>query len=230
MLLLHGWGDRAATFERLTAHFEAKYTCVSVDLPGFGASEPPHEAWSLGDYARFVHHFLDKAKLSSVSVLVGHSNGGAIALKAVQTGEMTVEKLVLLASSGIRPKKTIKTSIITVGAKVGGVLTRLLPRSQQRELRVKVYNKLGSDFLAVPHMAETFKKVVREDVSADLSRVKVPVLLVNGADDTDVPLWIGKKFQHLLPHATLTVVSGTGHFVHIDALDQTATAIQEFLQ
>jgi pimeloyl-ACP methyl ester carboxylesterase len=229
MLMLHGWGDTHKTFDMLAGHFEGTYTCLCLDLPGFGGSEVPEGTWGLGDYAAFVQHFLQKQKVAKIDVLVGHSNGAAVAIKGLESGVLTASRLVLLSAAGIRPKKTIKTTFITWGAKAGKQLTRLLPKANQRALRKAVYRKLGSDYLAVPQMAETFKKVVREDISAGLGKVTIPVLLVYGAEDTDTPLWIARRFEKLLPDATLHVAPLAGHFVHHDALAETVKAMKVFL-
>ena len=229
MLLLHGWGDTLKTFDMLAEQFEKDFTCIRLDLPGFGGTEIPQVAWGLNDYAHFVRTFLDKLKISEVSVLVGHSNGGAVAIKGLQTGELKAEKLVLLASSGIRPKKTIKTTLITLAAKSGKQFTKLLPRANQRAIRKAVYDRLGSDFLAAPQMADTFKKVVREDVRAGLGSITIPVLLVYGQEDMDTPLWIARTFEKLLPDARLHAAPLAGHFIHHDALAETVHEMKGFI-
>jgi len=229
MLFLHGWGDSLKTFDMLSSQFERAYTCIRLDLPGFGATEVPDGAWGLSDYAEFIRDFLVKLKVDKVTVLIGHSNGGAVAIKGLQTGALQADQLILLSASGIRPKKTFKTTLITVGAKTGKQLAKLLPKANQQAIRKAVYSRLGSDFLAAPHMADTFKRVVREDIRAGLGDVNIPVLLVYGEADTDTPLWIARKFEKLLPQATLHITPLAGHFVHHDALAETAHEIKGFL-
>lgn len=229
VLFLHGWGDSQKTFDGLVNAFEKQYSCLRLDLPGFGGSEVPHQAWTLSAYAAFVQHFLEKLHLTP-AVLVGHSNGGAVALKGIENGQLTPKKLVLLSASGIRPKKTFKTTLITLGAKTGKQFVKILPKAKQRALRKTLYSRLGSDYLAAPQMAETFKKVVREDVREDLHRVTIPVLLVYGEDDADTPLWIAYTFQKMLPKATLHTSDGAGHFVHHDDLAGTVQSMKDFLK
>ncbi len=228
MLFLHGWGDEAKTFDSIVVAFAQDYTCLRLDLPGFGGTDVPEGAWSLTDYGSFVQHFLAKLNLS-VDVLVGHSNGGAIAIKALENGQVTAIKLILLSASGIRPKKTFKTTLLTLAAKIGKQLVKILPKANQRAIRKSLYKKLGSDYLAMPHLADTFKKVVREDVRGELPLIKIPVLLVYGEADTDTPLWIAKAFETLLPNATLRIIPLAGHFVHIDALAETIKAMKDFV-
>src|SRR5690606_16442194 len=76
ILLVHGWGDRLQTYDTLVGKLAKSHTIVRLDLPGFGATEPPKTTWGLEDYAEFIAHFLDKLSLKP-SAMVGHSNGGA---------------------------------------------------------------------------------------------------------------------------------------------------------
>lgn len=230
MLFLHGWGDTSKTYGGLVDTLKADFTCVLLDQPGFGATEVPEGAWTLASYAEFIQHFLQKLGISQTEVIVGHSHGGAVAIRGLENGLLSAKKLVLLASSGIRPKKNIKTSIITLAAKAGKHITKILPKANQLALRKALYRRVGSDYLVAPQMAETFKKVVRDDISAGLGDLRLPVLLIYGQKDTATPLWIAKKFQVLLPQATLHIVPLAGHFVHLDAQAETLHAIKEFLQ
>jgi pimeloyl-ACP methyl ester carboxylesterase len=56
------------------------YRACALNLPGFGGSEEPPDAWSVGDYADFVRDFLTERGIRSVT-LIGHSFGGRIAIK-----------------------------------------------------------------------------------------------------------------------------------------------------
>ena len=101
-VLLHGWADSSVTFTALTTHLKSNYTVVALDLAGFGNSQPPNSAWGLQEYAESVANTLTKLDIKNVHLLIGHSNGGAIAMYAVAHQLVQPKKLVLLASSGIR--------------------------------------------------------------------------------------------------------------------------------
>src|SRR5689334_4037297 len=102
VLLLHGWGDSAAGFRVLQHALAKKYCVTAVDLPGFGGTQAPPAPWGLDDYAQFVAHFFTKIEDKPVYAIVGHSNGGAIAIRGLGSGVLNADKLVLLASAGIR--------------------------------------------------------------------------------------------------------------------------------
>src|SRR5207253_11125140 len=100
VLLLHGWGDSAAGLRGLQSALAKKYQVLSLDLPGFGGTEPPTSVWGLDEYAAFVAHFLQKIGVPHTYLLVGHSNGGAIAVRGLGRGVLPADKLVLLDSAG----------------------------------------------------------------------------------------------------------------------------------
>lgn len=104
VLLLHGWGDTAKTFKGIERELTRKYQVTALDLPGFGATQIPPDVWGLKDYADFVQAFCTKLKLQP-NVVVAHSNGAAVAIKAVSKGKLSPDQLVLIGAAGIRNKE-----------------------------------------------------------------------------------------------------------------------------
>src|SRR6476661_9108767 len=82
ILLLHGWADQSHTYDALTECLKKDYEVVRLDLAGFGGSQPPSEAWGLDEYAQYVGAFVEKIGISPIAI-VGHSNGGAVSIKAL---------------------------------------------------------------------------------------------------------------------------------------------------
>jgi pimeloyl-ACP methyl ester carboxylesterase len=230
VVLLHGWGDSlkgvAALQDALAEHFQV----VSVDLPGFGATQAPQAVWDLDNYAGFVRDFLTKLELQTPYALVGHSNGGALAIRAVSTQTVMPEKLVLLAASGVRNTEKGKRLAIKTIAKIGNVLTFWLPESRRQKLRKKLYGVAGSDMMVAPHLKETFKKTVRQDVQKDAAKLEIPTLLVYAANDMAVPLSYGERFHELISDSRLEVVQNAGHFVHLDQPEKVTKLVEDFLK
>lgn len=55
LVILHGWGASARSYDKLKPLLEQKGISVFVfALPGFGEAKPPDEAWSVADYADYV--------------------------------------------------------------------------------------------------------------------------------------------------------------------------------
>lgn len=228
VLLLHGWGDSVAGLSGLQKALAKHCQVLAVDLPGFGGSEAPHEVWGLDDYARFVAHFLRKTEFKTPHVVVGHSNGGAIAVRGLATGELSADTLVLLASAGIRGTYKGRVKALRYITKFGKALTMPLPKSIKAKLRRKVYHTVGSDMLVAEHLQETFKKVVTDDIRADAKQLKLPTLLIYGENDDATPLWFAQTLHELISGSTLEVLPDAGHFVHLDRQGEVVAAIQEF--
>ncbi|HXE09870.1 MAG TPA: alpha/beta hydrolase [Verrucomicrobiae bacterium] len=228
VLLLHGWGDSAKGLAVLHKQLAKDYRVLSLDLPGFGGTQAPLTPWNLDDYAGFVQSVLKKLDLPQPYAVVGHSNGGALAVRATSLGLLEPNKLVLLASSGIRGGRSVRRIGLKVLTKVGNAATIWLPERYRRNLRESLYTTVGSDMLAVPEMRETFQQVVRQDIQADAANITQPTLLVYAEDDPAVPPSDGRVFQRLIKDSRLETVPG-GHFVHLEQPERVAQLIREFL-
>jgi pimeloyl-ACP methyl ester carboxylesterase len=228
VIMLHGWGDNLS-LKNLQTALSKKFHVVRPDLPGFGASQAPPAAWGLSDYALFISHFLQKINCSQPLAMIGHSNGGAIILRGVGENLLSADKLVLLASSGIRSQDRTKKSVLKFIAKTGKTLTFPLPHKLKQQLRGRFYTQIQSDMLAVEGMQATFKKIVSDDVQNDAQKISTPTLLIYGENDDQTPIEFGEQFHQLIDNSSLEVLTNAGHFVHIDQPIKTEKAVEDFL-
>ncbi len=229
VLLLHGWGDSLAGFRELQTAIGKDHMVVAVDLPGFGQTQAPVGVWGLDDYAVFVQSFISRLGLK-VAVLVGHSNGGAIAIRGLASETIKADKLVLLSSAGIRGESKGKLGAIQLVTKTGKILTSSLPSGIRNKLRRKVYSAAGSDMLVAEHLQETFKKVVSQDVRADADNLTLPTLIIYGAEDRTTPASYGELFAELIKRSRLEIIDNAEHFVHHDQPEQVRSLIAEFIK
>jgi pimeloyl-ACP methyl ester carboxylesterase len=230
VLLLHGWGDTAAGLAGLRKTLSEDYQVLALDLPGFGGTNAPKDVWDLDDYGRFVHVMMKKLELKQPYAVIGHSNGGALAIRAISQGVLAPEKLVLIAASGIRTGNGLKRLALKIIAKTGNVATIWMPERYRRALRQSLYGVAGSDMLVVPQLQETFKKTVRQDVQADAAKVGQPTLLIYAERDRAVPLADGKAYHHLIKNSKLEVINSDDHFVHQAEPAKVTGLIEEFLK
>jgi pimeloyl-ACP methyl ester carboxylesterase len=228
VVCLHGWGTSADTFVGLQKSLP-NYTFLAPDLPGFGGSEPPLETWGLENYAKFVANWLQKINQDEIYAVIGHSNGGAVAIKAISDGLIKPQKLVLLASAGIRGRQKVRKTLLKVVAKTGKVAMAPLPKTTKRKLRAKFYKKIGSDLLIVEGMEETFKKTVAEDVRNVASKLQLPTLLVYGESDEETPARYGEIFQRTINNSRLIKLPKIGHFLLKEKPEEVSKLIKDFL-
>ena len=229
ILLLHGWGDSMDTYKYIVNELKITNTLISLDLPGFGNTQTPKEIFNLGLYARFVASFLSKIGSPEVYAVIGHSNGGAIAIKALATNTVKAQKLILLASSGVRNTYSSSKKMKRIIVKLLKIPTKLLPVSTQNKIRKMVYGKIGSDLFVAEHLQETFKEIITDDVTDDATRVCQPTLLIYGSDDDATPVSYGKKFNEKIRGSELVVVNEAGHFLHQTDSKEVISLIKKFM-
>jgi pimeloyl-ACP methyl ester carboxylesterase len=229
LLILHGWGDASANWQPFAVELAKKYDVIVPDLPGFGGTQSPTKAWGLDDYAGFVAAFIAKLNLKP-SVLLGHSNGGAIAIRGLARDKFAADKLVLLASAGIRGEYKGRNRALRLVAKTGKVLAKPLPTRVQKKLQQKVYKTIGSDMLVVEDLQETFKKVIADDVRQDAGLLTMPTLLVYGEQDTQAPVRYGEIFHEAIDASTLEILPGADHFLYQAQQARVIKIIEDFLR
>ena len=91
--------------------------------------------------------------------------------------------------------------------------------------------RFGSrDYAALtPEMRATFNKIVTLDLSPILKEIEAPTLLYWGANDTETPLWMGRKMAEEMKDAGLVVEEGAGHFAYLEKLPVFLVIAKEFL-
>ncbi len=229
VVLIHGWGDDLSTFKQQNGELKKKYKVYSLDLPGFGGSQNPSSDLNLDKFAGIVASFIHKVGIKKVYAYIGHSNGGAIAMKGLSSGVLQSEKLILVASSGVRSNYSGRRKALRIAVKTAKVPTKLLPKKTQKRIREKVYSKIGSDMLVAEHMQETFKNVVTEDLVTESAMIPSKTLLIYGSDDTATPVEYGRIFSKQIEDAKLVVIEGADHFVHQTNSKEVNNQILEFL-
>lgn len=228
VLLLHGWADSSAGWRQFASDLSGSdRRVVVVDLPGFGGTQAPGSDWGLDEYAAFIAAFVAKLRLTPTSI-IGHSNGGAIAIRGLARGLFPAGRLVLLASAGVRGQQRGRNALLRGVAKAGKALSRPLPADMRSGLRRRLYAAAGSDMLVAEHMSGSFKRVVGDDVQADAARLDLPVLLVYGSDDQATPVAFGRLLHQAIRGSRLEVIS-SGHFMHQDQPRRLRSIIEDFL-
>jgi pimeloyl-ACP methyl ester carboxylesterase len=228
VLVLHGWGASIEAVYPIVAGLEGVATVHALDLPGFGESEIPPEPWGVAEYQAFVADFMDAVGLERATI-VGHSNGGRIAIRMAATEPARVEKLVLVDSAGIRPKRTFRWYRRVAMAKIGKHAARLLGRPGERLRDVLVGRAGSSDYLAAGAMRPTLVRLVNSDLREHMPSIAAPTLLIHGSNDTDTPLSAAREMERLIPDAGLVVLEGAGHFSYLDQPARFATIVSHFI-
>lgn len=218
ILLLHGWGGNIKSMwpvaERLSNQGFQTHT---LDLPGFGVSDLPPEAWDVPRYAKFVLSYIQSLSLEKIH-LIGHSFGGRISIFLTAHHPEIVNKLVLVDSAGIKPAPTSNMKLYYLSRSIIFNLLKL-PGLHQFEPSVRQWfrQKFGStDYLNAGALEATFKLVINQDLLPFARQISVPTLLIWGEKDMDTPLSDAKILEEAIPDAGLVVFEGAGHYSYLE--------------
>ena len=209
VLALHGWRRNHLDFDPVFAvpEFEDSHAAMAVDFPGFGATPPPPDGWGSFQYAVNLVPLFDD--LSERVTVVGHSFGGRVALHLPGLLPGRIERLVLtgaplLDRAGRRRRPKIA---FRMGRRLHDM--GLVTDRRMETLR----NKHGSpDYRAAQGvMRQVFVRLLTEQYGAVMEGLDLPVTLLWGANDTEVPVEVAERAAAMLASSELIVRPGAGH-------------------
>ena len=232
LLLLHGWGASAELFAPVVNALQPGRRLILPDLPGFGATPEPPAAWAADDYAEWTARLLERLGVERADV-IGHSNGGRIALVLAAAHPDRIGKLVLTGSAGIRPRHGLRYHARVRSYKVLRAVgqSHALPAILRNAARARAEQRGSDDYRAATGtMRGTLVRLVNEDVRPLLPRVAAPVLLIWGDRDDETPLHDGKIMERLIPDAGLVVFEGAGHFAYLEQPARFSHVVDVFLR
>ena len=219
IVLLHGWGQNIEMMKPLGDMLKDKYRITILDLPGFGKSKEPKEAWTIDNYSSMLEEFLLEIGVKK-PIIMGHSFGGRIAIR--YSARHSIEKLVLFGSPCIRIHEELPMYV-----KVLKKIKKLPGMSRFGEYMKKY---IGSrDYKAASKiMRETLVQVVNEDLSKYAREIEEPTLLIWGENDTEAPVKDAQELEKIMIDAGLIILPGT-HYAYLENLPRVITILNNFL-
>lgn len=230
VVFAHGWGRTHRDFIPVAEALAPIANSILLDLPGFGDSQRPTDAWGTQQYAQHLAEFIQSLDCGKV-LYVGHSLGGRIGLRLGVHHPSLISAMVLVSAHGVTtprpPWKTLEFKIRRAAFKLKKQLAK-----DQEALNALEERYGSADYIASKKIGlrDILIKVIEEDQSTDLPRIRIPVKLLYGAKDTDTTPALGRKIAQGIVGAEYIECP---EFNHISILDrgrhQIALAIKEFL-
>ena len=234
LLCLHGWGGDHHSFDELKiALGDSGMTVLAPDLPGFGDEAEPKEPWTTDDYVVWVAAYIQK-NISGSYMLLGHSHGGRIAIKFVNSFQLSAvsfqlpSHLFLCAAAGIRHPRHIKRIFGLTLAKAGKSLLQIPGLSALQPVGKKLLYKLVRvhDYeKASPIMQQTLINVSREALRPLLSTINVPTTIFWGEEDRMTPVSDAHIMHKAIAGSQLHIFHNVRHRVHRDRAEDIAEVI-----
>lgn len=225
-------GSRAATRPR---------RIIAPDLPGHGQSQ----AWPGCDPGARIDHYRDAVGTVCAhlkvgrAVLVGHSMGAAVALRCALTWPERVAGLVLLNGAlrlRVDPEVLALLEAALPSDPSGDLFVDRMPDAlAQLSFSPETLPDLRARWQAVLLAAsrqvilDDFRACDGFDVRAAAAGLRLPVLVLAGADDLLVPPALSAEAAATIPGAQLVTVPRAGHHALLEQPDLVQDALDAFL-
>ena len=227
LIFVHGWScDRSYWREQLP-YFAKKHRVVAIDLAGHGESGLNRKAWTLDAFGDDVAAVAAKLSLKQV-VLIGHSMGGSVIVKAAPKipgqvlGLVAVDQFFNLEEKHTQEEmdKFIAPFRVNFREAVSNwVRTVFTPKSDPKLVEWVVADMsacppdvgLGAATEADGELAFAFN--VDNCLIRALQKVEAPLVFIN-SDLQPTAEEINKRYP---PFSKAKIVRGVGHFVMMEA-------------
>ena len=210
LLLLHGLFGALSNWQDVVQEFAPDHRVIIPLLPIY---DMPLTQAGVPGLVAYVEGFVKALGLPASFMVLGNSLGGHIALVYALKNAARVSRLVLTGSSGLFedsmggsfPKRG---NYAYVQERVG--YTFYDPSVATQALVDEVFNVTNSNSKCLRIIAIA-RSAQRHNLSKELMKINVPVLLVWGLNDTITPPPVAHEFARLLPYAELRFLDHCGH-------------------
>jgi pimeloyl-ACP methyl ester carboxylesterase len=234
VVLVHGLGGRAEDWRLLAPYLaRAGFRVYQPDLPGFGRSERPSDfSYSVRDQARVVVDFIWALGLKQVD-LGGWSMGGWIVQIVASEHPEVVSRLMIFDSAGLEVKPDWDTNLFMpkTALQLDALEALLMPQPPSIPSFVAIDILRGSREHAWVIKRALDTMLTGSDVTDRLlPELKMPVLILWGAEDRITPPTLGHKMHQLVPQSELDVFKGCGHLAPEQCTGEMGPRVVEFLK
>ncbi len=242
VIWLHGSGPGASGFSNFKTNYpifaEAGFRNIVLDLPGFGRSSKPEDAfYDLDFFVTCLNQFLQATGIERCTLL-GNSLGGAIALGQALAHPDTVERLILMAPGGVEERETYfqMEGIVRMVEVFGQGPMGVEEMRHVMQLQLFDASQLDEELLierasvAVLQPANLFSTMLVPNMTERLSELRCPILGFWGSNDRFNPVEGVAKFMDNAPEARFTVLNRCGHWVQVEHTDLFNRTCIDFLQ
>jgi 2-succinyl-6-hydroxy-2,4-cyclohexadiene-1-carboxylate synthase len=243
LLFLHGFLGSGLDWKHVVHRLSDSYYCVCPDLPGHGDNQEIDENITISSIGNQIANYSNKW-FSSPPTVIGYSMGGRIAIDSVINHPKSFASVIIESSNpGIISKedRTDRLQLDKERAREMGKLDlyEWLSNWYQMPLfaslnnnpslrRKLISSRIQNDLVLVRKIIVELSPGKQPHLWDKLSTINMPTLLLAGELDAKYQNILSNMQKRIRP-ATLKVISGTGHNIHLESPDEFTAAIKSFL-
>lgn len=246
LVLIHGFGGSTYSWRQVMPRLATSFRVIALDLSGFGFTQRPADPtrYTREAQGELVLHVLDELKLQSAHFM-GHSYGGGISLWIAWKHPERVRSLVLVDSSA--PSYSYDRRTRAAGFRPLTALYLRIKVLHPSTVRRALLRSFHDESLVTPELVEAYWDRIRIEGVIDayhgltvpvrgpvdevvLEEIRVPTLVVWGAEDELIPAESGRKAAEQIPDAEFALIDRVGHVPMEESPEELLHHVLPFLE
>lgn len=242
VVLLHGWGMHGGLWGKFNDLLSKHCQTHVIDLPGYGFSNKIKNEFTLDALTEVIEKYISNIK--KPVILIGWSLGGLVTLNILQRKNITIDKVVLIATTPSFTKKSdwndaVEQTVFDGFAKdlqddYKKTLKRFLSlqtrgsdlaRDDLRELNKNLNSRGEPDIKAL----EKGLNILSEADFRSEEQEETDAMIVLGEKDTLIPLSVKNEFEKMFVNPETIIFEKTGHAPFISNPEICAEKIKNFI-
>lgn len=245
LVLLHGMGGEGARWMPQLTALSSQFRVIAVDQIGFGQSDKPLTQYHTGVFAGFVAGLMKSIGVPRAA-FVGQSMGANVVLYLAIHYPDLVDRIVLANGGGFRAEGAAPARGGGTPDWHGRQIMNAATLEESREylhlmyyddakfvtdkaVEANLVGRLRSAY-TITSMGQSGEKGLGQISEAEVKAIKVPTLLVWGANDTQSTLASQDRLHAAIVGSRKVIIDKAGHYPFIEHPDQFNRAVSDFLK
>jgi len=216
VLLIHCWMCDATFWDAQVPELAKQYRTITLDLPGHGKATANRAAWTVAAYGDDVAGLIQQLDLHDV-ILVGHSMGGPVSLRAAALSKPRVKGIVAVDTlhdaefefSGPQVEGFLEAFDADFSGTCTPFVAQMVPEAGADEIRAKI-QKTSCDEARKPVGAALMHSFAMIDEKW-MQAAGVPIRAINAADGQPTKIETNRKYADF----DAVTIKGVGHYLHM---------------
>jgi 3-oxoadipate enol-lactonase len=236
LFLFHSLLSDRASFDAVAPGLSRSFRVVIPELPGFGRSQAVRGG--LADVADRMAEAVSDAAGSSEAIVLGNGYGGFVALQMAIRHPGIASRLIIADAGAVFPEAGREAFRNMAAASEANGLSSITDVAMRR-LFAPDFQEEHPDLMRDRREAflrtdpEVFRAACAQlaelDLRPELSKVRVPVLVMVGEQDEATPPSMSQELVALLPNARLRVIPGCAHVPQLQSPKIFVEMMSDFL-
>ncbi len=240
LLLIHGFPLNREMWRPQIETLSTTARVIALDLRGHGQSPPTRGPYSMDLLADDCAGVLEALKVDQPVVVCGLSMGGYVSFAFFRRHSDKVAGLVLASTRAgadsveakiNRDKAALLTEKNGTQSVIGSMLPIIMAPQTYREKPELVSQVAGiMEKTSTSGMVSALKAMkTRPDSTPTLAQIKVPTLIIHGADDQIIPLSDSEAMHTAISDSRLEVIPDAGHLLNLEQAQLFNQSMEIFL-